>query len=305
MRNRILVLNLVGLLLTSNWVSAAPPDLIVTHGKVVTVDPKFSIAEAFAVHEGRIVAVGKNEEILALAGDKTQKLNLGGKTVIPGLCDSHVHPSGAASYEFDHPIPEMDTIGDVLKYVAARADVLPDGEWISLSQVFITRLRDQRYPNRKELDAAAPKNPVIFQTGPDASCNSLALKLSGIDKNFQITDGKSGQIEKDPVTGELTGILRNASRFVKYKSSAKSASVEERRAGLKKLLADYNSVGLTSLADRNASDGAVADYLHLKEKGELSCRVFVSYAVNGNADKPEIEKRLLAAANHPLHKYDS
>ncbi len=305
MRIHFLVLSLIGLLSVSNWASAAPPDLVVTHGKIVTVDPKFSIAEAFAVHEGRIVAVGKNEEILALAGDKTQKVNLGGKTVIPGLCDSHVHPSGAASYEFDHPIPEMDTIGDVLKYVAARADVLPDGEWIGLSQVFITRLRDQRYPNRKELDAAAPKNPVIFQTGPDASCNSLALELSGIDKNFQITDGKSGQIEKDPVTGELTGILRNASRFVKYKSSAKSASVEERRAGLKKLLADYNSVGLTSLADRNASDGAVADYLYLKEKGELTCRVFVSYSVNGNADKPEIEKRLLAAANHPLHKYDS
>lgn len=304
MRNRLLVLNFVGLLLVANGISAAPPDLVVTHGKIVTVDAKFSIAEAFAVRDGRIVAVGKNDEILALAGEGTQKLNLGGKTVIPGLCDSHVHPGGAALYEFDHPIPEMDTVGDVLKYVAARAEVLPDGEWISLSQVFITRLRDQRYPNRKELDAAAPKNPVIFRTGPDASCNSLALELSGIDKNFQITDGKSGQIEKDPVTGELTGILRNASRFVKYKSSEKSATVDQRRAGLKKLLADYNSVGLTSLADRNAGDGAVGDYQYLKEKGELTCRLFLSYGINGNAEKPEVEKRLLAAANHPLHKYD-
>lgn len=96
MRNRLLALQLVGLLLTSNWVAAAPPDLIVTHAKVVTVDPKFSIAEAFAIREGRIVAVGKNDEILALAGDNTQKLNLGGKTVIPGLCDSHVRPTGGA-----------------------------------------------------------------------------------------------------------------------------------------------------------------------------------------------------------------
>ena len=211
MRTRLLALHLIGLLLTSNWVAAAPPDLVVTHAKVVTVDPKFSIAEAFAVHEGRIVAVGKNDEILALSGDNTQKLNLGGKTVIPGLCDSHVHPTGAALYEYDHPIPEMDTIADVLKYIGGRAEALPDGEWIGVSQVFVTRLRDQRYPNRKELDSVAPKNPVVFSTGPDASLNSLALELSGIDKNFQITDGKSGQIEKDPVTGELTGILRSAS----------------------------------------------------------------------------------------------
>lgn len=305
MRNCFLVLNLVGWLLTANWVSAAPPDLVVTHGKIVTVDPKFSIVEAFAVREGRIVAVGKNDEILALAGEGTQKLNLGGKTVIPGMCDSHVHPTGAALYEYDHPIPEMDTIADVLKYVAARAEVLPDGEWISLSQVFITRLRDQRYPNRKELDAAAPKNPVIFATGPDASCNSLALELSGIDKNFQITDGKSGQIEKDPVTGELTGILRNASRFVKAKSNGKSASEAERQAALKKLLADYNSVGLTSIADRNAGDGAVNAYKALKDKNELTCRVFLSYSLNGNGTKKEIEDRLTGAANHPLHKYDS
>ncbi|MES2792053.1 MAG: amidohydrolase [Planctomycetota bacterium] len=306
MRNRFLVLCLLCLVsLIGNAVNAAPPDLIVTNGKVVTVDAQFTIAEAFAVHDGRIVAVGKNSDILPLAGAGTRNIDLGGKTVIPGLCDSHVHPSGAASYEFDHPIPEMDSVADVLKYVAARADVLPDGEWISLSQVFITRLRDQRYPNRKELDAAAPKNPVIFRTGPDASCNSLALELSGIDKNFQITDGKSGQIEKDPVTGELTGILRNASRFVKYKSSEKSANVDQRRAGLKKLLADYNSVGLTSLADRSASDGAVSDYQSLKDQGELSCRVFLSYGINGQATQAEIEKKLLVAANHPLHKYDS
>ena len=298
-------LSAVGLVVIPALAEAESPDLIVTQAKVVTVDSKFSIAEAFAVRDGRIVAVGTNDEILKLAGSATQKLELGGQTVIPGLCDSHVHPTGAALYEFDHPIPEMDTIADVLKYIAGRAEVLPDGEWISLSQVFITRLRDQRYPNRKELDSVAPKNPVIFSTGPDASCNSLALALSGIDKNFQITDGKSGLIEKDPVTGELTGVLRSASRFVKFKSSTKGASVEQRRAGLKKLLADYNSVGLTSIADRNAGDGAVADYLALKEQGDLTCRVFVSLGINGQATQTEIEKRLLAAASHPQHKYDS
>src|SRR5919112_6082245 len=103
---------------------------------------------------------------------------LGGRMVLPGLIDSHVHPLGAAMYEFDHPVPEMETVADVLAYVGKRAEELPDGEWIKLQQVFITRLRDRRYPTRAELDKAAPKNPVVFRTGPDAALNSLALAES-------------------------------------------------------------------------------------------------------------------------------
>ena len=117
--------------------------------------------------------------------------------------------------EFDHPIPQMDSIEDVLNYIKMRASVLADGEWIVVQQVFITRLREQRYPTRQELDKAAPKNPTVFRTGPDASLNSLAMKLSGIDKNFRVTDGGPGHIEKDPKTGEPTGILRSCNRYIK------------------------------------------------------------------------------------------
>ena len=77
-----------------------------------------------------------------------------------------------------------------------------------LRQVFITRLAEQRYPTRAELDAAVPNNPVVYSTGPDASVNTLALQASGIDKDFQPAAG--GKIEHDPATGEPTGILRSA-----------------------------------------------------------------------------------------------
>jgi predicted amidohydrolase YtcJ len=293
------------LLISAASVSAQPPDLIVHHGKIVTVDEKFSVAEALAVRGERIVAVGNDDNVVKLAGPDTKFVDLQGRTVIPGLCDSHVHATGASMYEFDHPIPEMDTVADVLKYIAARAEALDDGEWIAISQVFITRLRDQRYPTRKELDAAAPKNPVIFSTGPDCVCNSLALELSGIDKNFQITDGQAGQIEKDPVTGEPTGILRNASRFVKSNAKSKSATADDRAARLKQLFADYNAVGLTSIADRAASDGGIAAYTALRDRGELTCRVFLSYGVNGSGSRDEVEKGIQKAADHPLHKYDN
>ncbi len=285
-------------------VVAQLPDQIFHHGKIVTVDERFTIAEALAVRGDRIQAVGSNDDVLKLAGPKTKLIDLKGRTVIPGLIDSHVHAPGAAMYEFDHPIPEMDTVADVLKYIASRAEALEDGDWIVVSQVFITRLRDQRYPNRRELDAAAPKNPVMFSTGPDCSLNSLALELSGIDKNFEITDGKAGKIEKDPVTGEPTGILRNASRFVKSKSKSKSATLDDRVQRLKELFADYNAVGLTSVADRSASEDSANAYSQLKDKKELTCRVFLSYGVNGMGSREEVEKGIQKAADHPLHKYD-
>ncbi len=114
----------------------------------------------------------------------------------PGLIDSHVHPSDASMIEFDHAIPEMETIQDVLDYIKGRAAVLKEGEWIHVRQVFITRLREQRYPTRDELDRVAPKHPVMFATGPDASLNSLALKLSGMDKNFQGDRRRAGSHRK-------------------------------------------------------------------------------------------------------------
>ena len=284
--------------------AAEPPDVILHHAKIITVDDQFCIAEAVAVRGDRLLAVGKNDEVLKLAGDTTKLIDAQGQCVIPGLMDSHVHATGAAVYEFDHPIPEMDTVGDVLAYVAKRAEVLEDGQWINLNQVFITRLRDQRYPTRKELDVVAPNNPVAFRTGPDCALNSLALKLSGIDKDFRIPEGESGLIERDE-QGEPTGILRNAGRFVKSSSVEKSPSKDEQRERLRQLLADYNKVGITSISDRNASDGGVTLYQDLKVRQELTCRVFLSYSVNGGGKWEDIQQRLDKAATHPLHRYDA
>ncbi len=149
-----------------------PADLVLHHGKIVTVDPQFRIVEAAAIRGERILAVGGNDEIRKLAGPNTRQVDLQGKTVLPGLIDSHAHPDMASVYEFDHPVPEMETIADVLRYYKSRAAVVPEGQWLSLEQVFITRLRDQRYPTRQELDEAAPRHPIAYRTGPDAVLNS-------------------------------------------------------------------------------------------------------------------------------------
>jgi predicted amidohydrolase YtcJ len=281
------------------------PDLILLGGKIVTVDAKFSVAQGMAIKDGRIVAVGSDAEMIVRGTEDTLRLDLHGRTVLPGLCDSHVHPVAASTYEFDHPIPEMDTIADVLKYIAGRAAVVEKGNWIVLRQVFITRLRDQRYPTRQELDRVAPDNPVMFATGPDASLNSLALTLSGITRDFQITDGGPGRIELDLDSGEPTGILRSCTRLVKPRSTGKTPSEAEQLARLKQLLADYNGVGITSIADRDTSDEAVALHTKLRDRGELTCRVFMNLSVDAQAPLDTIEGRIKMAAAHPLHKYDN
>ena len=283
---------------------AQPADVILYHGKIVTVDSQFHIADAIAIRGDRILAIGARSEIGKLAGPSTRQVDLKGKTVLPGLMDSHSHAAEASMYEFDHLVPDMETVADVLKYIHARAAIAKEGDWVVLTQVFITRLRDQRFPTRAELDAAAPQNPVYFGTGPDASLNSLALKLSGIDKNFKITDGKPGRIERD-ANGEPTGIIRSGSRLVKIHSGEKAPTEADRLQRLKMLLADYNAVGLTSLSERDLGDEGIELYRRLRDAGELNCRVYVMYSVDAQMPLDQIQARMLKAAQSPLHCYNN
>jgi predicted amidohydrolase YtcJ len=292
----------LGLLLPAPAARAADADLILHNGKVVTVDPAFSIHRALAVQGGKILRVGSDEDVLKMRGPQTQVIDLGGKTVLPGLIDSHTHPTGAAMHEFDHPIPDMETIQDVLDYIGSRVKAQPEGTWIQVRQVFITRLREPRYPTKAELDRVAPKHPVLFATGPDASVNSLALKLSGIDKDFKVTDGGAGYAEKDPTTGEPTGILRNCTRYVKAQPAGREPTEADKMDRLLQLFHDYNSVGLTSVIDRNAAAGDVRRYQALLDRGVLTVRMGISHGVGTTGPIETIQQNIRKVAANPLCK---
>jgi predicted amidohydrolase YtcJ len=281
-------------------VTAAEPDLILHHGRIVTVDSAFSIASALSVSGNRITQVGTDSEVLNSRGPQTRVVDLQGRMVLPGLIDSHVHPEGACMTEFDHPIPDMESIQDVLNYIKDRAAILGPRKWVEVHQVFITRLREQRYPSREELDRAAPENPVLFATGPDASLNSLALKLSGIDKDFRITDGGPGRVERDSATGEPTGILRSCTRYVKVQPSGKQPTEEDHYRRTIELFHAYNAIGITSIGDRDASPDAVERYRRLYANGDLIVRVSISHHVDSTGPIEQIQNHIRQIARDPL-----
>jgi predicted amidohydrolase YtcJ len=278
-------------------------DLVLLNGKIATVDKEFTIVQALAVKDGKILRVGTDREVLETKGDHTESIDLGGKMVLPGLMDSHTHPTSASMFEFDHAVPDMESIDDVLKYIRSRTEAVPEGSWIKLNQVFITRLREQRYPTRAELDRAAPRHPVVFRTGPDAAVNSLALRESNIDASTMAVG--AGVVEKDPATGEPSGILRGAAtKLLKLSPDKPPARQADHIERLKALFTDYNSVGITSIADRNADPDSIARYLELRDADQLTVRIAVSHGVSPSEKIIDTQARIREVARHPLREGD-
>lgn len=281
--------------------AAAEPsaEFVLKNGRIVTVDGQFRIAQAMAVREGRVLSVGSNRFVETFVDQQTRVVDLKGRMVLPGLIDSHTHPPGAAQFEADHPIASMESIADVLQYVRQRARVVPKGEWIRLSQVFITRLREQRYPSLAELDAAAPEHPVFFRTGPDGSANSLALQENGIDKEFAAQHPENVLV--DPATGEPSGIIRKWSGIIDTQASSdqKTFSPTDKDDRLVMLLDDYRRSGITAIIDRNCSDASRAQYERLLQADRLAIRVALSRSLSPNESLGEIDQRLDEIAADP------
>jgi predicted amidohydrolase YtcJ len=268
-----------------------PADLIVHNGKVLTVDAKFSTAEAVAVRGGKVVAVGKSADVLKLKGEKTRVIDAGGKTVMPGLYDSHTHPVGAAGSELGAGVPLLRSIPEVLDHIKKRAAELPEGKWIVIQYAFPTRLKEARFPTKAELDAVAPKHPVLYHAGPAGVANSKALEVSGVTKDTK--DPPAGQVVKDEKTGEPTGMLRNAYGVLKgVPGGGGDATAAQRRAAVLKLFGLYNEHGITSIADRNASRGNLDLYLAFQKEGALTLRINVARSFGAGGSREDIGKRL-------------
>lgn len=267
------------------------PDLILSNGKIVTVDGQFSIAEAVAVFDGKIVAVGKDSDVSGLAGNRTQTVDLGGRCVVPGQMDAHVHfilaGLDALGNDAKVNIATLQSIEEVLGAIAERVKITPKGQWIGTSCMYRGALKEGRFPSRHDLDKVAPDHPVyIFQSGKNIIANSYALKQAGITKGTDHPSEPEGWIVKDD-DGEPTGHLIAGAGDMARKIWWEKANLpikkwdflyfdrETQIAAIKAQQAIYHACGVVGVRDMGASVDEIDAYAEAHRRGELKIRTDV------------------------------
>ena len=280
------------MLLTALLLSAAAPaDLIIRDAHIVTVDPKFSTAQAAAIRGGRFVAVGTDAEVMKSRGPDTRVVDLHGKTVLPGFNDTHVHLTAGEELPLQVDLTHIHSIKQIQAAIAERATQVKPGEWITGTRGWWEyQLAEGRLPTRADLDAAAPNNPVAIPGPHYVIVNSRALALAQVTRDTP--DPQGGQIYKD-ANGEPTGLLMdNASRFVRpFMPHPTEAQKEE---GMKRVLALVNSHGLTSAGDPSGSAEDAALFRKLRDTGQLSVRVDFAYDIDPALPLDKVEAALKA-----------
>src|SRR5690242_21488448 len=184
------------------------PELILHNGRFWTVNPSNPTAEAVAISGGRFLAVGSSAEVLALAAGRSRKIDLAGKTVLPGFIDAHSHPAEAGLDHLRMVDCDLRSIAAIVDALRRRAAQTKPGEWVLGFKYDDTKTSDGRPLTLADLDAALPDHPVFVEHrgGHTAWVNTAALKAAHVDQNTP--DPSGGKFDRDPATHQLTGRIR-------------------------------------------------------------------------------------------------
>jgi predicted amidohydrolase YtcJ len=182
------------------------PDLVLINGNVLTMDGRSSVVEALAVLDGKILATGSNASVKSIISTRTRVLDLAGRTVVPGLIDTHAHFKAAGLSEYVVNMSKAKTVVEALEAIKTFAAKKKPGEWIVGGAWHPpSQLAERRYLTKQEIDSVAPNNPVYLRTvGHFSMANGLALQKADVDKSTPNPSG--GSFERD-ASGELTGVL--------------------------------------------------------------------------------------------------
>lgn len=255
-----------------------PPDMIIINGKILTVDEQFTIAEALAIKEDKIIAVGSNHDISKLADSHSTIIDAAGRTVIPGIIDAHLHPEMASLSEIEETIPDVHSISELLDWIRSQSTTKQEGEWIIFPKMFFTRLIDLRQPTLSELDSVAPSHPVFLNGSFGGMINSAAMQVSGMNDK---TVHKG--ILKDEKTGKLTGFIRASAFHMLQLPPPKTISPQEREEALLAMFKCYNQYGITSLCSGAGDFESFAMYRDLAAKDKLTMRIYQNILLRLNS----------------------
>ncbi len=246
-------------------------DLVFFNGRVLTMDAATPLAEAVAVHQGRIFAVGSNDELDALRRSARRSIDLDGATLMPGFIDAHTHFVSGGMTLGNVNLAGVTTMAEMQRRVAEKVEITRDGDWITGRGWDHTKRTDEvAWPTKVELDIVAPDHPVYLGRvdGHVGWANSRALALAGITRDSD--DPYGGQIMRDE-SGEPTGILlETAKNLVQHIVPEPDLAARER--GLQLALEEAARFGVTSIHD-NAPAEDLALFQDFRNRGELTVRV--------------------------------
>jgi predicted amidohydrolase YtcJ len=247
------------------------PEVILYNGNFWTVSDKEPRAQAVALSGGRLLAVGSNEEVLGLSAGLSRKIDLGGKTVLPGFNDAHSHPCESGVAHLRMVACDMDSIEQIQSALRDRGAKTAAGKWV-LGFLYDDG-KTPRPLSRQDLDSAVPDHPVLVRHrgGHTIFVNSMALKLAGVDE--KTPDPPGGRFEHD-ASGHLTGHVGDKAVERFFALVAFTPTRDDYRDGAKLISKLFSSKGVTSACDADSSPAMVQGYQDARDAGELRMRVY-------------------------------
>jgi hypothetical protein len=256
---------------------AQAPDTILVNGKILTVDAQFSTREALAIRDGRIVALGTSADIRKLAGRETRVIDAQGRTVIPGLIDSHLHAIRAAqTFSTEVNWIGASSLAEAFGRISEAAHTMKPGAWLIVAGGWnVQQFKENRRPTQAELVAAAPNNPVYVQLGYGwAMLTPLAYKALNITSDADVPSG--GKMERDATGKSTGGISGGQGAIIALFDKLPKPTFDEQVDGTKKFFRELNRLALTGVYDPGGNNLAPDDYqavFKVWRQGEMTVRV--------------------------------
>lgn len=249
-----------------------PADRILLNGVFHTVDPERPAAQAVAIRGERIIAVGTSDEVRRLAGEATEVIDLRGRFAMPGFNDAHIHLASGGLAKLAVDFTGAASLEEFQERIRARLREYRPGEWVTGRGWDHTRWPEGRFPTRIDLDLVSREHPMIFTRvdGHVAVANSRALQLAGVTR--ETPDPPGGQIFRDGLSGEPTGMLAETAMGLVGRH-VPPPSREQRRRAIELALAEAAAHGITSIHDNSSWEDFLV-YEELKREGRLTLRVY-------------------------------
>ncbi len=273
----------------------APADFVLLGGKVYTLDAANTVAQAVAVRGEKIAYVGDDAGAQPFIGPTTKIYRAAGRTVVPGINETHVHALGAAAGEVVEPFVQLTSVADIQRWVREAARRTPAGDWIRLPRIDVTRIAERRMPTPAELEAAVADRPVVYvwayANRQVQVLNRAALAAAGITRDTP--QPKTGRIVVD-AAGNPTGVIEDAPSLTAKFQPSRRAKPEQTLDSLVALHRIYNGLGITSITERGTNADGRQTYETLKSQGRLSVRTVLTIRIGTDGTMEGTRKTIRA-----------